>query len=87
MMDMPKNTKVAVRGGRGGGDEQDGAVGGQRKEAVANEMGRGKRERATARLIERWPGAAGSFPVPVPACQHELACHIDESGKNERSAN
>ncbi|XP_066323612.1 probable RNA-dependent RNA polymerase SHL2 [Miscanthus floridulus] len=39
------------------------------------------------RLIERWPGAAGSFPVPVPACQHELACHIDESGKNERSVN
>ena len=27
MMDMPKNTKVAVRGGRGGGDEQDGGGG------------------------------------------------------------
>ena len=64
-----------------------GAVGGQRKEAAANEMGRGKRERATTHLIERWPGAAGSFPVPVPACQHELACHIGESGKNESSAN
>jgi len=64
-----------------------GAAGGQRKEAAANEMGRGKRERAMARLIERWPGAAGSFPVPVQACQHELACHIGESGKNERSAN
>ena len=67
MMDVPKNTKVAVRGGRGGGDEQDGG-GGQRKEAAANEMGRGKRERATAHLIERWPGAAGSFPVLVLAC-------------------
>ena len=64
-----------------------GAAGGQRKEAAANEMGRGKRERATTRPIERWPGAAGSFPVPVLACQHELACHIGESGKNERSAN
>ena len=42
-----------------------GAAGGQRKEAAANEMGRGKRERATARLIERWPGTAGSFSVPV----------------------
>jgi len=64
-----------------------GVTGGQRKEAAANEMGREKRERATTRLIERWPEAAGSFPVPVPACQHELACQIDESGKNERSAN
>ena len=64
-----------------------GAAGGQRKEAAANEMGRGKRERATTRLIERWPGAAGSFSVPVPACQQELACHIGESDKNERSAN
>ena len=64
-----------------------GAAGGQRKEAAANEMGRGKRERAMARLIERWPGAAGSFPMSVPACQHELACHIGESGKNESNAN
>ena len=34
-------------------------------------------------------GAAGRQrkEVPVPACQHELACHIGESGKNERSTN
>jgi len=78
---LPSVVAVAVETSRMG------AAGGQRKEAAANEIGRGKRERATSRLIERWPGAAGSFPVPVPACQHELACHIGESGKNERSAN
>jgi len=78
---LPSVVAVAVETSRMG------AASGQRKEAVANEMRKGKRERATARLIERWPGTAGSFPVPVPACQHELACQIDESGKNERSAN
>ena len=36
-----------------------GAAGGQRKEAAANEIGRGERERATERLIERWPGGSG----------------------------
>ena len=64
-----------------------GAASGQRKEAVANEMRKGKRERATARLIERWPDTAGSFFVLVPACQYELACHINKSGKNKRNAN
>jgi len=36
MMDMPKNTKVAVRGGRGCGDEQDGG-GGQAEEGGGGE--------------------------------------------------